>query len=122
MNSTRIREEHEVGVRIHYADLLNVVLLLRLHTDDTAAASALCGVYIGRLALDVAAVRERDNSVVTLDEVLKKDLVFGFLDARAALVTEAALDLEHFFLDYSADLRFIRENTLVFRDRRVEVT
>ena len=115
-----IGKEHKEGVAIDREHLLYEVLLLGGHAHNSLAASVLNRIGIGGQALDVSAVRKCDYTFMTLDKILKVDLLLGIDYLGAALVCELALYLKHLGLNYLFYLIDIGEDTAKLCDKRVE--
>ena len=79
-DSAAIGEEERPVVRARDEQVLDGVLLDRLRADDALAAADLAAIRRERLALDVAARRDRDHDVLVGDQVL-----VGQLAVRVAL-------------------------------------
>ena len=68
------------------------------------------GVGVGRLTLGISRVGQRDDAVVTLDQILVNDLVLGGANVGAALVAVFLLDLKHFLFDDLANAAFVGQD------------
>ena len=85
-HAAAVGEEQRPVVGVGDEQVRDRVLLDRARADDALAAARLAPVRDQRLALDVAAARDRDDHVLVGDEVLVGELRVGVvLDARAAL-------------------------------------
>ena len=97
--------------------VLDVVLVARLHPDDTAAATMLCAVGRERHALGVVAARERDDDVLVRDQLLVRELPgYVVLDLGAAVVAVVLGQLVEVGLDEGEDLPRVREDGLELGD------
>ena len=93
-----VAEEEDVRVRRGDEELVDEVLLAGLHADLAAPAAPLRAVDRRGRALDVAGVRDRDDHVLFLDEVLHADLGLVGDDlgaARLGVLRAALLELAH---------------------------
>ena len=107
INSALAGEEHQVRVRVGDDNVLDVVVLLGSHTDDTLTASVLCRVDVCLLALDVAGMRYGDNAGVTLNKVLEVDLLNRLAELGATCVAVLLLDLLKLILEDLAYLALV---------------
>ena len=116
-----VREEHERVVRLRDEDEADEVFFLHLRTLDAVSAALLLAVLGERHALDVAAVRKRDDARRVGYEVLHRDLVLVRDDLGAALRVRLRavlrLELREVLADDRVDLLGVRENRLVLGDR-----
>ena len=120
MYLTRIGKEHKVGVAVNRKHLLDEVLLLGGHTDNALAASVLYRIGVGGETLDVAATRQGDNTLVTLDKILKNDVVLCLNDLGAAGVGILILDLGHLVLDDLLDAVYVGKYSAKVDNKRVK--
>ena len=79
--------------------LIDEILLARGRADDALAAAPLRAVGILRQALDIAAVRQRDDHVLLVDQVEHVDFAVHGRDLGAALVGVLAADLADLVAD-----------------------
>ena len=118
----RVREEHELVVRLGDEDEADEILLLDLAALHAVAAAPLLLILGERHALDVAAVGERDDARLVGDEILDGDLVRVRDDlrpARGVLAPRVALlQVGEVGADDRVDLLGIREDRLVGGDGR----
>ena len=97
--------------------MLDVVLVARLHPDDAAAAAVLRAVRRERHALGVVAARERDDDVLVGDQLLVRELPrHVVLDLGAAVVAVVLRELVEVGLDEGQDLPRAREDRLELGD------
>ena len=96
----RGEEEQEV-VRRGHEEVLDVVLLLHVHTHDADASPALLPIRRHREALDVAGAGDRDYHVLLRDHVLELERILARDDLGASVVALAVdlLDLEQLLAD-----------------------
>ena len=120
LHAAKVSKQHQIGVRVHHDHLFDKVLFLGGQRSLTHAAAVLCGIFGRGLTLDVAAVRQSNDAIVLFDQILQHDIVLGFLNSRASLVTKLALDLGHFITNDRANTIDITENCSVFHDRSVQ--
>ena len=86
-------------------DLGDEILVARRHAGAAAAAAPLRAVGRERHALDVAAVRDGDDDVLALDQVLVLDLALDVDDLGAPRGGELGLDAGELVLDDADDAR-----------------
>ena len=90
-------EDQVVAVRIE--EVFHMVLVLGFHADDADATAVLRAVGIGRNALDVAGIGDRDHAGMARDQVGVIQVAFVVGDLGAALVGVFGLDFQQFGLD-----------------------
>ena len=121
----RIGEEHELVMRLRDEDESEEVLFLHLRALHAVAAATLLLVLGERHALDVATVRQRDDTGFVGDEVLDRNLVRIRHDLRATLrvflLTVLRLDLLEVGADDRVDLLRVGQDRLVLGNRRNEL-
>ena len=91
-------------MRRGHEQVLDVVVVLRVHAGHADAAAMLLTVGGERQRLDVAGVRDRDHHLLIGDQVLDVDLALGEGDLGATLVAVLLGDLGELFLDQAVDL------------------
>ena len=99
-----------------HEQVLDEVLVLHVHADDSDAAAPLGAVGGERQRLDVARVRDRDDHLLVGDQVLDVDVVLGRRDLRAALVAVAVRDLLQLGLDQLEDHVLVAEQLAQLAD------
>ena len=117
---TRVGEHQEIRVAVERDNLFDKVLFLGGHTDHTSTTAMLCGVNRCGLTLDITCVGECDNAAVTLNEILKNDLVLCRHNVGATSIGILATDLTHFILNDLLDLAHIGKNALELCNQRVQ--
>ena len=90
--------------------MLDVVLVLHVHPDNSDAAAALLAIGRERERLDVAGLRDRDDHLLVGDQVLHRYLALGVGDVGAAFVGVGAADLGQLLLDDTEDLGLVAED------------
>ena len=97
------------------------VLLAPGHRADAAAAAVLRVIRIGRKALDIAEIRQREHALLFRDQIFDIDLARDRRDFRAARVGKLALNFLRLVLDNRVDARFMRENVAQVGDARLDL-
>ena len=113
-----VGEEERPVVRVRHEQVADGVLLDGARADDALAAARLASVGDERLALDVAAARDRDDDVLIGDEVVVGELlVRAALDARAGAPAVALLELAELVADDPEHALGVGEDVLQLGDR-----
>src|SRR5690606_6815291 len=116
VHATPVRE-HEEGVhRVRAQDVMDLVLLAGGDAALATSASALELVHLIGDALDVALLGNRDENVNLGNQVLLGENARDILDAGAAGVAEALLEVGEVVLDEAEDLLRIRKQALEVLD------
>ncbi len=116
-HATAVGEEQRPVVRVGDEQMLDRVLLARDVADDALAAAMLAPVGRDRLALDVAATRDRDDDVLVGDEVLVGHVAAGVVGhARPPIARVLALQLGELVLDDREDAGGVGEDVLELGD------
>ena len=112
-----VAEEQDEGVVGGDGRHLHVILLLRPHPHDPAAAPLLPAVGLEQQPLDVAVVGQGDHHIGVRDQIFL--FQFGVLagDPGPPRVPEPLLDLEQLGLDDLKHLPFVAQHVLVLGDR-----
>src|SRR5215472_10435310 len=92
------------------------VFLLQVEPGDASAAAILGAEDVGVLALDIAGGGHRDDDVGVGDEILDRELAFGFDDLRAALVAELLLEDADLVFDKPVDAALAAQDLFEVRD------
>ena len=112
------REEQDVVVRRGDEQVLDPVVVLRVHPHHAHAPALLLAVGGGGDALDVAGLRDRDDHVLFADQLLEVELALRGQDLGAAVVAEAAAELAQLVLDDRVDARLVGEDRAQLGDER----
>ncbi len=96
-------EEQHRRMRVGHEELGDEVLLARRHAGAALAAAPLRPVLGKRHALDVAGMRERDDHVLALDQVLVLELAVALDDLRLARRGELVAHRDQLVLDDRLD-------------------
>ena len=119
--SARIREKHQRIVRLGDEDETDEIFLFNLSALDAVTAALLLAIFRKRNALDVAAVRKRDDAGRVGNEILHGNLVLIGDELGAAsrvlLRAVAVLYIGEIFADDGVNLLGIGENRLIFGNR-----
>ena len=121
IDPSAVGEEQDVVVGRGGKDRLGIVLVLGGHGSDAAAAAALGAVFADGQALDIAAVGQRVDALLLLDEILDIDLVLDVLDLGAALVAVLVADRDQLLLEHLADHLRRGEQLFIIRDLLLEL-
>ena len=117
-DTAAVREEQRPVVGVGDEQVLDGVLLARHVADDPLAAAVLATVRGDRLALDVAAARDRDDDVLVGDEVLVGHLAAGVVgDSRPSLAGVLPLQLGELVLDDLEHAGRVGEDVLELGDQ-----
>ena len=116
-----VREEEDVVMRGGSKDALNEILLLRRHAGHAAAAALLAAVGRGRHAFAVARVREREDALLLLNEILDVDLILDVLDLGQAVVAVLVADGDQLVLQNALEHFFVRQQLAVIFDALFEL-
>ena len=122
LNLTRVGEHQQIRVTVNGNYLFDKVFFLSGHTDNTTSAAVLRGIGCRRLTLDVTCIGERDNTAVTLNQVLKNDFVLGCHNIGATGIGILAANFVHFILDDLLNLAHIGKDALEFFDQSVQAS
>src|SRR5690606_39045813 len=115
------REEHEVVVGASGEEVLDPVLVLRLHPHEATSAAALRAVRVDGQALDVARVGDGDDHLLVRDEVLDREVGAVADDLGAALVAVGAGYLAQLLLDDLEALLAALEDRAQLGDERADL-
>jgi len=88
-------------VAVGVEQVLDIVLVLRLHADDAFAAAVLRAVGVGRNALDVTGVRNGDHTAVARNQVGDVEVRIVDGDFRAARIVVFGLDFDQLLADHT---------------------
>ena len=116
VDAAGVGEDQNVGVGGGDEQMLDEILVARLHAGAARASAALHAVGGDRRALHVAAVADRDCDLLVGDQVFEMDFRGFVFDHGAALVAVELLDFFQFFDDHAAQLLFRTENGFVLGD------
>ena len=100
VDASGVGEDQNVGVRGIDEEMLDEILVARLHAGAARAAAALHAVGGDRRALHVAAVADRDGDLLVGDQVFEMDFGGFVFDHRAAFVAVLFLYFFQFFHDH----------------------
>ena len=90
VDAAGVGEEQDVGVGGGEEELLDEILVARLHADAAGAAAALHAVDRDGRALQVAGVADGDGDLLVGDQVFEHDLGGFVVDLGAAFVAVAS--------------------------------
>ena len=110
VNPAGVGEDQDVGVGRSNEQMLNEILVPRLHAGAAGSTAALHAVGGNRGALEVAGVANRHGNLFVGDQVFQLDLGSFVLDHGAAGVAVLLLDLPEFLHDHAAQLLFRGED------------
>ena len=116
VDASGVGEDQNVGVRGVDEEMLDEILVARLHAGAARASAALHAVGGDRRALHVAAVADRDCDLLVGDQVFQMDFRSFVFDDGAALVSVEFLYFFEFFHDHGAQLLFRTQNGFVLGD------
>ena len=74
VHSSLVCKEHQVMVCARHKQLLDVVIIDRLHPLDALAAAVLAPEIIRRHALDISKMCHRDDDILIRDQILGRDV------------------------------------------------
>src|SRR6185503_11736827 len=116
-HAAAIREHVDAVVISRDDEMLDVVLVARLHADDPAPAAMLLPVRGERHALRVVAAREGDDDVLVGDELLVRELAGQVVDDLGAPLVAVLLGHEvEVSLDEAEDLARAAKDRLELAD------
>src|SRR6202166_607713 len=104
IHSAGVGEDKNVGVRRGDEQMLDKILVARLHSGAALASAALLAVGGDRRALQVSAVADRDRDLLIGDQVFQLNFGGFVFDYGAALIPVELLDLFQFGNDDFAQL------------------
>jgi hypothetical protein len=107
VNASGVGEDQDVGVRGIDEEMLDEILVARLHAGAPCASAALHAVGRDRRALHVAAVADRDCDLLVGDQVFQVDFCGFIFDHRAPVIAVKLLYFFEFLHDHGAQL-FLR--------------
>ena len=116
VDAALVGEDENVGVRGGDEEMLDEILVARLHAGAARASAALHAVGGDGRALHVAGVADGDGDLLVGDEIFEDDFGGFVFDARAALVAVELLHFFEFFDDDVAQLLLGAEDGFVFGD------
>ena len=96
--------------------MFDEILFSGRRANLAAAAALLCTIERERGALDVAAVRDRDELILFNDQILDRELALGLDDLGAAGIGELLFDFVELAGDQLQQFFFVCEYFLVARD------
>src|ERR1700722_5661562 len=106
VDAAGVGENKNVGVSGGDEEMLDEILVARLHAGAAGAAAALHAVSGNRSALEVAAVAYGDCYLLVGDQVFEHDLGGFVFNAGAALVPVELFDFFEFLDNHAAQLLF----------------
>ena len=104
VDASGVGEDENVGVGRGDEEMLDEILVARLHADAALASAALLAVGGNRRALHVAAVADRDRHLLVGDQVFEMDFGGFVFDDGAAFVAVELFDFFQLFDDHAAQL------------------
>ena len=116
VNAAGVGEDQNVGVGGVDEEMLDEILVARLHAGAARASAALHAVGGDRRALHVAAVADRDRDLLVGDQVFQMDFGSFVFDDGAALVAVQLLYFFEFFHDHGAQFLFRTQDGFVLGD------
>ncbi len=116
VHAAGIGEDENVGMGGGNEQMLDEILVARLHAGATLPATALHAVGGDRSALHVAAVADRDRDLLVGDQVFQVDFRGFVFDLGAAFVTVQLFDFFQFFHDHAAEFLFRAQDGFVLGD------
>ena len=91
-------------------EMFDRVFVVRLGADNSLAATVLSLIRIKRHALDIAALRQRDNHWFFGDQIFLIDPTqFQIVDFGTAFRRVLCFDCQRVFANDSSDIRFVRQ-------------
>ena len=87
VHAALVGEDHDVGVRGGQEEMLNEILVARLHAGATSAPAALHAVGRDGRPLHVTRVAYGDGNLLVGDEIFENDFCRFVFNARAALIS-----------------------------------
>ena len=102
-------------------NVLNKVVLLGSHTNNTLTASVLRRIYISSLTLDVAGMAYGNNAGVSFDKVLKVDFLGCLCELGASLVAVFSLNFKKFCFKQTEKFFFTFKNRSKLCDKNFKL-
>ncbi len=92
--------------------LHDIVILDRLHTLDSLAATVLALEIIGTHTLDVTDLCHGDNGICLRDQILHRHIILIITDLRSSIITVLVCNRKNFFSDYTKKQLLIGKDCL----------
>src|SRR6185312_3585645 len=116
VHASQVGKDQNVGMRRGNEQMLDEILVARLHARAPCASAPLLPVSGDRCALHVARVAYGNGYLLIGDQIFQADFRRFVFNQRTAFITVLLFDLFQFLDDDVAQLLFRRKNGFVFRD------
>ena len=118
INTSAVREEQNVIVRLRQQQILNVILINRLHSADSLSTTVLTAEIIHTHALNVSELRDCDNSVLIRDQILHRHVKLVKSDRGLSVIAVFLRDRKNLLADHAEQFLLICEDRPEFLDAR----